>query len=339
MVRGFLGGLLMGLANLVPGVSGGTMLVAAGIYDRFIQAVSALFRLQWSRGTLLLLFVIGLGGLVALGGGAKLVSIALAEARWQTYSVFIGLTVGGIPAMIALCKPTTRNTWIGMVIGIACMLALVVIQGRETTGALGAAAWPMLVVGGAAGASAMILPGVSGAYLLLLLGQYRLIIDSIRDAVAAASQGDISGVFTQLGTLIPVGIGVIVGIALVSNLLRVALQRARDLTLGVLLGLLIAAPAGLWPFKEAVPPKIGETYRGELVTADTLQEVTDVSNAKHWKEAVFTPNGGHIAACLGLVALGGMVTIGVSVVGKRLEAKAAPSEEPGKATDGETHAA
>ncbi len=324
IVRAFLGGALMGLANLVPGVSGGTMLVAAGIYDRFIQAIASVTRLRFAGGALLLLSVVVLGAGLAIGGGAKGVSLALAEARWQTYCVFIGLTLGGVPAMVTFCKPFCKGTWIGVAVGAAVMASLVVVQSQTPAGATaGGSNAVMLAVGGAAGAGAMILPGVSGAYLLLLLGQYRIIVDSIRAAVSASTSGDIAGAAAQLHVLVPVGIGVLIGIVGISNLLRMALRRARNLTLGILLGLLLAAPAGLWPYKAAQPPSVGDVFKGASVTAQTLAEVQDPSNAKDWPEQFFRPTPAQVGLSVLFIAVGAGVTLGVSVMGTRLETRKA----------------
>lgn len=318
-----MGGALMGLANLVPGVSGGTMLVAAGIYDRFIQALSSITRLKWTRAELLLLVLIGAGAVLSLGGGAKIVSLGLSEARWQVYSLFIGLTLGGIPAMVTLCRPFDRNSWIGLGIGVLAMVILVVLQSQNTSGADDRANWVMLIIGGVAGASAMILPGISGAYLLLLLGQYRMIIDAVKDCASAAIGLDLNALYAPLTVLIPVGVGVVIGIAGVSNLLRLALSRARALTMGLLLGLLVAAPAGLWPFKVASPPQIGEVFKGAVVTQETLAQASDPKNAKSWNESYFKPGPMHIAGSAGFILLGAGITYGISLIGRRSESRSA----------------
>ncbi len=329
-VRALVGGGLMGVANLVPGVSGGTMLVAAGIYDRFIQSIASVTRLKRDVRAIALLALVVLGALIAIGGGAKGISIALAEARWQTYCVFIGLTLGGVPAMIGFCKPISRSTWAGVIAGFSVMLALVVVQTQTSadgTAAVANSNWVMLTIGGAAGAGAMILPGVSGAYLLLLLGQYRTIVDAIRDTVAALGDADVAGVLGQMGVLVPVGVGVLLGVVVISNLLKLALQRARSVTMGVLLGLLIAAPIGLWPYKQPVAPVVGDVFKGEPVTADNLAEVTDPSESKDWQEVSFTPSPAQIGISILLIAAGAAVTLSVAAVGSRLDRAAANRAE------------
>lgn len=305
-VRLGLGGALMGLANLVPGISGGTMLVAVGVYREVIDAIAGASRLRFTRRILITLAILVASAGVAIGGLAWAISLGLAEARWAMYAVFIGLTWGGAPLLIRMTRPFGAGAVGGLVFGIAGMLALVWVQSQNghdggTSDAGGVAG---LVIGGAAGASAMILPGVSGAYLLLMLGQYERIISAIKDAVHAATAGDVSGVVDQLAVLAPVGVGVVIGIVVVSNVLKVLIHRFEKPTFGVLLGLLLAAPAGLYPFVEGVPPAIGETFDGELVTEANVAAFADPSNAKDWEQKRFTPGAAHMGGVVLLIGAG-----------------------------------
>jgi putative membrane protein len=315
VIRCGLGGVLMGLANLVPGISGGTMLVACGIYTLFIDAVSDATRLRFNRRMLLVLGCVVVGGVVAIGGLASVIHFALVHHRWVMFSLFIGLTLGGVPILWAMARPAGRDTWMGFVGGVIVMGGLVALQ--ELGGGGAGLGGPFgLVLGGAAAASAMILPGVSGAFLLLLLGQYEAIIGAIKDTVGALKDGDVSGVIDQMGVVIPVGIGVLLGVAIVSNALRWVLHHYERVTLGVLLGLIVAAPAGLYPFRDGVLPQIGDTIKGELVTAENLEEMQAPDNAKDWEQRVFTPSGVQIGGSLGLIVLGFGATMGIARLGR-----------------------
>ena len=145
---------------------------------------------------------------------------------------------------------------------------------RTTGGADGG--WVLLVVAGIAGASAMILPGVSGAYLLLVLGKYEVILGAV-DQCKHGKFGD------ALPVMVPVAVGVVVGIAGVSNLMRWALKHREKATLGALLGLLLGSVLGIWPFQEAVEAGQPRVF--------------------------FAPTLGQVAAALGLVALGFGATV------------------------------
>jgi putative membrane protein len=308
-----LGGTLMGLANLVPGISGGTMLVAAGVYRRFIEAISDLSRFKLGGATLPTLVAVVLPALVAIALFATIVSEALIQMRWAMYSLFIGLTFGGVPVLWKVLRPATASAWIGAAVGAGGMIAITFLQSGEVTSGNMTGAW-MLLFGGIAGAGAMILPGISGAYLLMLLGQYRPILEAIRSGAASVSNGDLDGVVAAGFFLAPVAIGVGIGLIAVSNLLRWLLHRFEKPTLGVLLGLLIGAPAGLYPFKEGVPPKAGDTIRG--VVLDDAGATAMQSRPKDWPEQAFTPTPGHLAGSVAIIALGFALTLGVSRLGR-----------------------
>ena len=326
LIRCGLGGILMGLANLVPGISGGTMLVACGIYTLFIDAVSDATRFRFSKHTLLVLGMVILGAGIAIGGLASTIHWALVHHRWMMFSVFIGLTLGGIPILWSMAKPIKRDTHIGIIAGVIFMGGLVFLQemggdGFVMPGTIG------FIVGGAAAASAMILPGVSGAFLLLLLGLYEPIIGAIKNTIHALKDGDVSGMTDQMGVIIPVGIGVLLGVAIVSNVLKWVLHRYERITLGVLLGLIVAAPAGLYPFRDGVLPIIGDTIKGELVTEENLIEMQAADNAKDWKQEAFTPTGMQIFGSQMLIALGFGMTVGIARLGKESDQETSESAE------------
>lgn len=315
VARAFLGGVLMGLANLVPGISGGTMLVACGVYRRFIDAIADVTRLRLSKATMLLLTLVVGGAVISIGGLAGLISWALVEHRWAMYALFIGLTLGGVPIIWRLAQPAGRPVWLGALGGALVMGGLVFLQ--ETGAGGGGLTGPVgLFVGGAAAAGAMILPGVSGAFLLLLLGQYEPIIDAIKDTVGALKDGDVRAVLSQMRVVVPVGVGVVVGVVGVANALRWLMHRFERPTLGVLLGLLVAAPAGLYPFRAGVEPQIGDVIKGEVVTEENLAEMREPGSAKDWQQRAYTPGAGQIAGAAGLVLVGFGATMGIARLGR-----------------------
>lgn len=317
-----LGGVLMGLANLVPGISGGTMLVAAGVYRRFIEAISDLSRLRLRIGPLLTVAVVAGAAILSIAIFASLVSEALLRMRWAMYAAFIGLTLGGAPVIWRLLRPASVGAWIGAAAGAAGMIAITWLQSGEVSGDRAGGAG-MLMLGGAAGAAAMILPGVSGAYLLLLLGQYRPILEAIRSGASAAASGDWNAAVDAGFTLAPVAIGVAIGLVAVSNLLRWLLRRYEKATLGVLLGLLIGAPAGLYPFKEGVAPQVGEVFRGEVLDEAAVAKLLD--KPKDWPERSFAPSPAQVGGAIGLAALGFAGTLGVARLGRAKEREPRPA--------------
>lgn len=343
-IRGGIGGVLMGLANLVPGISGGTMLLAAGVYPRFIEAIGEVTTLKFKRASVVVL------GSVALAAGLSILLLAGAikslviDHRWAMYSIFIGLTLGGVPVVWRLIKhpkpadlsehdkssDTPRGmhaAWIGAAIGFVAMATLALVQSSGATGDVERDGFVFLFLAGIAGASAMILPGVSGGYLLLVLGVYVPIlagISAFKGALPIVGEFDTT-VLVDLGlkVILPVGLGVLVGVIGVSNLLRWLLHRYEKATLGVLLGLLVGAVVGLWPFQQSIEPKEGDFIKGQAVTFGmiVLEESQVEIEAWHYAQSnepveaedlpteFFAPSGMQIAGSFGLILLGLSTTL------------------------------
>ncbi|MCH2135967.1 MAG: DUF368 domain-containing protein [Phycisphaerales bacterium] len=300
-VRCLIGGVLMGLANLVPGISGGTMLLACGVYRRFVDAVARVTTFRWSMQALAVLAVIATGAGAAILLGAGLVSELVIENRWGTFSVFLGLTLGGIPLVWSLVKPWRTSSIITCLIAVLAMALLAFAP--ASLGAQAGSNWVLLFIAGLLGGAAMVLPGLSGAYLLLILGQYVVILSSIEMLLEGGSMGE------AMRVLVPVGCGAVVGIVGISNLMKWLLQRFPHGTHGFLLGLLAGAVFGLWPFYEYRTPDVGQVIRGQEVTQDWIDTP---KNRKHWPTAVFSPSGGQVAGAfaLGLIGFAGSVSIG-----------------------------
>lgn len=315
VVRALVAGGLMGLANLVPGISGGTMLVAAGLYTRFIDAVSDVTRLRLRGEGPWILGLVLIGAFVAIGGFSGLIALALVEARWAMYSLFIGLTLGGAPLLVKMLRPMSAGPIVSCVVGIAAMLGVVLLQSGEASGGAAVSGPIGLGLAGILAASAMILPGISGAYLLLLLGAYETLIDAIKEFIKAGTALDIGGAVAQLPVLVPIGIGVVIGVVGVSNILKWVLHRWERPTIGFLLGLLLAAPAGLYPFARSVEPMVGDVIKGQVVTEESRAEI----KPKDWKTERFVPSAGHVAGAVGLVGVGFAATLGVARLGREKE--------------------
>jgi putative membrane protein len=298
----------MGLANLVPGISGGTMLLASGVYTEFVEAVAAITSLRIRRRPVLVLASVVSAAALAILLLAGPVKELVVHRRWLMYSLFIGLTLGGIPVVWRMARPAGRATWLGAVAGFVAMglLSLGQMQGAGESGDSANFLW--LIMGGLAGAGAMILPGVSGGYLLLVLKLYVPILAGIDQFKEALRAGEFSvAMQPAVGVLLPVGLGVILGVAGVSNLLRWLLRHRRDVTLGVLLGLLLGAVLGLWPFQQSVEAVVGETVvKGQLLSAAMMAAL----DAGDLPTEFFRPSAAQVGASLALILLGfGLTTL------------------------------
>lgn len=317
-LREVIGGGLMGLANLVPGISGGTMLVAAGVYPGFVNAVSDITRLRFTRSAIITLGVIALAAGLAIALGAGPIVWAVVNHRWVMYSLFIGLTLGGLPALKRLAGTMTPGAWAGVIGGLLLMISIAIAERSGATGGGGNDGFLMLTIGGAAGASAMILPGVSGAYLLLLLGLYVPILESIERLKNAmlTSSPDLGAAMAEWRTIVPVAIGVGLGVAVISNLIRMLLERFEKPTLGALMGLLVGAVVGLWPFAEPLPPEPGQVFKGEVMTPETIAALEAQDLPVRWTAP---PSALHAGGALAMVGVGFAATMLVSRLGRGRE--------------------
>jgi len=313
--RGVIGGTLMGLANLVPGISGGTMLLAAGVYPGFIAAIAEVTTLRFRvRSVVLLAAIVGSAALAILMLAGSVRDLVV-HYRWMMYSLFIGLTLGGVPLLWRLARPATPALFAGAGVAFALM-CIMAFTGAATGG--GEASTTLVFFSGLAAASAMILPGVSGGYLLLLLGQYETILGTVDqlkrgllgDAVTGTGS-DLDLVLDAMRVVIPLGLGVVAGVVGVSNLLKWLLSRFEKATLGALLGLLLGAVVGLWPFQETEPPRPGDVIKGRTVTVENAASF----DAEDWHLRRFDPGAREWAGSIALVGCGLLATILIGRVG------------------------
>jgi putative membrane protein len=329
VVRGCVGGALMGLANLVPGVSGGTVLLATGIYPAFVNGIAEVSTLRFRLPSLVVLATVAASAILAIGLLAGLVRDWVVLYRWPAYSLFIGLTLGGLPVIWRMIGRPSRSAWIGAGAGLVAMSALALVQ--QAGKGVGAGAehdLALLVLAGIGSASAMVLPGISGGYVLLVLGQYVPILSAVDAFGEALSAGDLAAAAAPaLRVLLPAGLGMIAGIVIVSNLVKLLLQRFSRPTLGVLLGLLLGAVVGLWPFRAPVEPVPGELVAGQVMTEETIAELP----IEKWPTQTFVPSPAQATASLLLVVLGFSMTTGVAWAGRALESR---DRRPKSATAG-----
>jgi putative membrane protein len=328
LLRGVVGGALMGLANLVPGVSGGTMLLASGVYPQFISGVAEVVTFRFRAATLLLLACVVGAGAVAIVGLAGMVSDLVVHQRWIMYSLFLGLTLGGVPVLWRMIKPADAVAVFCALAGIAVMAAIALVEPAGSVDGV-RAAYAMLFIAGLVAGSAMILPGVSGSYLLLMLGQYVTILSAISAARQAAAARDVAALLETMHVIVPVGLGVLVGVVGVSNLIKILLVRLRRPTLGVLLGLLLGAGIGLWPFVHAVPPQVGSEFRGDTVALAGGHLVMERSGrpieSKHWPTERFSPTPVQAGAAAGLVLAGFLISLAIGRLGGNADSRETPS--------------
>jgi putative membrane protein len=218
------------------------------------------------------------------------------------YSLFIGLTLGGVPVVWGLARPADGRVFAG---AVPAFVLMAVLAGLDTGESASASGFGVMFVAGLVGASAMILPGISGAYLLILLGAYLPVLDAVgalKDALRAGTPMAASD--ELVGVILPVGLGVALGVLVVSNLVERLLEKHEKATLGALLGFLLGSVLGLAPFREFYRPAVGDLVGGVRMTAERLAALP----AHKWPTRAFEPSALQVAGAVGIAMLGFLLT-------------------------------
>lgn len=299
-------GMAMGAADVVPGVSGGTVAFITGIYTELIDALrscdhSAVLCLKnngikatWQHINGSFLVAVFLGVFTSIISLAKVVTYLLETYPILVWSLFFGLVLA---SSLVLLKQVPK--WSGarialLVVGVAIAIMVSVLKPTQLSDD-----WWVIASAGAIAISAMILPGISGGFLLLMMGLYSTI-------VAAVSQFEFS-------ILLPFALGCGLGLLLFSHLLSWLLHHWQAETMALLTGILIGSLNILWPWKQTL-----ETVRdrhGELVPV--VQE-----NLSPWMFSSATGDESHWLAAVLLGLLGIVLVLGIEWIAKPAEVDA-----------------
>lgn len=305
--RIFFTGMAMGAADIVPGVSGGTMAFILGIYADLINAIKSV-NLDVIRKLLRfdlrgVFAVVPWRFLVALlaGIGTAIVTMvsglewALENTPVYLFSFFTGLIVASIIAVGGGVKWGPMSL---LSLGLAAVGAFIIVglrpQNMPNTP-------PVLFFSGMIAISAMILPGVSGSFLLLVLGQYEFVIGSVKSLLEFEN---IAGNIVSLGSL---AVGIVVGIVIFSRFLSWLLGRYENNTVAALVGFMIGSLRVIYPFKAPIEPL--ETYFNteEIEVAVTQNVLPHLAQHTEHLDAMVPLTGQEIGIALGLMVLGFIV--------------------------------
>lgn len=238
----------MGAADVVPGVSGGTIAFIAGIYEELVDSIKSinlhalklLFTLKlkafWQQinGSFLFSILLGIG--ISIFSLAKLMTWLLEHYPIQIWSFFFGLIIASTVLVAKEIQRWHAGTVIALIIGAAVAYVITILSPSETPNA-----WWFIILSGAIAICAMILPGISGAFILLLMGKYAYILG----AVSAL----------QFGILLLFAFGAVTGIVSFSHLLSWLLKKHHTATVATLTGFMVGSLNKVWPWKEIL-----ETY-------------------------------------------------------------------------------
>ncbi len=293
----FIRGLAMGAADVVPGVSGGTVAFITGIYDKLLESISNInfsllkllkkdgFAAVWKKinGSFLVALFSGIG--TSILSLAKILHFLMNNHPIALWSFFFGLIIASIIYIGKEIKQWTLYSIMGMIIGTAFVFYLSIMPPFGSSDSW----WYLLTCGGIA-SCAMILPGISGSFILLLLGAYSVIISAISKLSSFDSEA------IKIVSLVI--IGAILGLVSFSRILKYLLEKHNNTTISVLTGFLIGSLWKIWPWKttsEVFVKKEGVKQLSELTTeykslTAYIQQNPTIENIKSYQESNILPN-------------------------------------------------
>jgi putative membrane protein len=241
----FLKGMAMGAANVIPGVSGGTIALITGIYERLINAIKSadltalrhLLKGEWrvfwtiTDGSFLLALFAGIGfSIITL---AKLLEFLLQKHETLTMAFFFGLILVSIYFVGKTVRQWSVSTVAALLIGIVVAVGIALLAPASENSAFG-----YVFLCGIVAMCSMILPGLSGSFVLIIMGNYALILAAIGSA--------------NLSVLIPLALGCAFGLVAFSHLLALIFKHFHDQTIALMTGFIAGSLAIIWPWKETL---------------------------------------------------------------------------------------
>jgi len=238
-------GMIIGVANVIPGVSGGTMAVSMGVYQKIIDSINNIKSDFKNSIKNLWPFLVGMVlGIVCL---SFIINFLLTNYEIPTVFGFIGLVIGGVPAIIN--KLDDKRIKITHIIAFIFTLLIIILPSIISMQTEPLKEIPIsffniiiLLILGIVSSSAMVVPGVSGSMILMMLGYYDIIISTIKNTVTYLLKFDISSAINGVLLLFPFGIGVILGIIIITKIISYLLNKFPNASYWGILGLVSASP-------------------------------------------------------------------------------------------------
>lgn len=259
-------GFIMGISDLIPGVSGGTIAVILGIYDRLLEAISGFFSRGWKQHIgFLIPLVAGMGA--AILGLSKVMDYLLQNHYQPTQFFFLGLVIGVLPQLFRQADIKHKFSslhYIALVISAILVASMAFFRPEGSAGLITDFTLTNisgLFFAGWLASMAMLLPGISGSFILLLLGVYPTAIHALSEM--------------NLPLIIIIGAGVIIGFIVSSKVIRVLLQRYHYITFAIIIGLVLGSSIIVFP---GFPTSVGAvllclaTFVAGLVTVLLLNK-------------------------------------------------------------------
>ncbi len=231
ILRTIIAGTLMGWANVIPGVSGGTIAVITGIFEKLIDVINQVMRFRLGKENFKFIITLIIGLALGLLTGSKVLSWAFLNYSFYTYSFFFGLILF---SLVNLKKDIKDFKILEFTFGVAAVIIPYILHHNIQGVSISNINYFYLFISGAIAGGSMILPGISGSLMLMLLGFYEKAIQTVSKLTQLVSGGFTFGDFIFLLVL---GFGILFGIGVISKVLKIWFEKAEQSILNFILGL------------------------------------------------------------------------------------------------------
>lgn len=232
-------GIVLGISFILPGVSGGVLSVVMGIYDKLIEAVSHFYE-SWAnfKKYFNFLFFLGIGGVISVLVLTNVIEYALNKIPVITILIFVGLIVGGVPQLFnKIKKDVSFENILLMFIGIGLLILMSITTGGASNQMIDTSFVSMLKMFGVGvlASATIVIPGVSGSFLLMVMGYYEPLLRIINEITS------FTNLYNNIIVMIPLGIGLVVGAILIARVIDFCLKKYPVKTYYVIIGFVIAS--------------------------------------------------------------------------------------------------
>lgn len=247
-IKQILKGTIIGVANIIPGVSGGTLAVSMGIYDQIIESITQFFKQP--KKSIITLLPYGIGAVIGIIGLSFCIEWLFKYFPLATNLFFIGLIIGSLPILYRKVQGQGKKG--SHILAFLIMFAMVVgmcfmkdTKPTQEVLSISLGGGIELFFVGVIAAATMVIPGVSGSMILALMGFYLPIIETINHCIKALIHLDWVSCIASGMPLVPFGIGVVVGIFLIAKIIEFLLERCETLVYWAIIGLVIGSPIAI----------------------------------------------------------------------------------------------
>lgn len=234
-------GFFVGIANIIPGVSGGTLAITLGIYEELIEAISHFF--GKIKSNIKFLIPIGIGAFTAIVISSRIIEISLEKYTLPTILFFTGLILGGMPMLFGKIKKNIKPSYALIFLAtFALVIGVMFLKTGNDVVLVDLNAWGYfkLFLVGVIAAATMIIPGISGSFMLMVMGYYEPIINVINEFTS------FNNLWNNFWILMPFGIGVLLGVIVIAKIIEFLFQKFEVPTYFGIIGFVLASLIGIF---------------------------------------------------------------------------------------------